>query len=167
MFNNVFFGTFIILLGISIIFGISLIRPLIGLFLIYLGVTYLIGCRPLSCKYEYCKHTIFSRQNFKIFNAQEKYSVIFGQAVIDLSDIDLTIKPTVVHVKSVFANTIIKINPEIATKIKIKTVAASVQLPNDNVVTMGHHIYKTKETDDYDLIVKVKAVFSNVVIKNK
>mgnify|MGYP006350092255 FL=1 len=177
MFGGIFWGTLVTILGISIIiealFGISLpvFKILLGCWLIYWGLTFILGkdCFKSQCKsgvssgFSQCDYVNDKNKNFMT------YKVLFAQRVIDLRNLDFSQDMVVVKIDSVFSNTIVKINPELKTKIKASSAFSNVELPDRTQVYFGSYAYKTENLKDSkpELKIKINSVFGRVVVEDK
>ena len=165
MFGGIFWGTLVTILGISIIiealFGISIpvFKILLGCWLIYWGLTFILG----SSGFSQCDYVNDKNKNFMT------YKVLFAQRVIDLRNLDFSQDMVVVKIDSVFSNTIVKINPELKTKIKASSAFSNVELPDRTQVYFGSYAYKTENLKDSkpELKIKINSVFGRVVVEDK
>lgn len=176
MFGGIFWGTLVTILGISIIiealFGISIpvFKMLVGCWLIYWGLTVILGkdCFRSKCKsgvssgFSQCDYVSDKNKNFMA------YKVLFAQRIIDLRNLDLSDELVVVKIDSVFSNTIVKINPEVKTKIKVSSAFSSLELPDKTQVYFGSYTYKTENLKDSkpELKIKINSVFGRVIVED-
>lgn len=162
--SNMFWGIFLTLLGLSILFNFSFFKIAIGLFLVYLGIKMIMGFN--NFEYKYCKTNFCYKDviNIKKIIRNYKRYIAFSNAEIDLSEVVLTGIPSVIQFKCVASNVKIKINPEISTKFIIESVMSSNKFPDGSTLTNGHDTYCTGNCDKPELIIKIKTVFSNLEI---
>lgn len=174
MSGNVIWGILLVLLGLSIIsktlfgFAIPFIRITLALMIIYCGITILCGAlgyrKPFYCPFGY--------QNTAIKHCYKKkcaYSTVFSEGTIDLSEISFSEKPTVVELNTVFGNSTLILNPDIATQIIITNAFSKTVFPDGTEFsTIGDQtaLFGPKQ-DDPSLIIRANVVFGNLVIKKK
>ncbi|MEO0075089.1 MAG: LiaF domain-containing protein [candidate division WOR-3 bacterium] len=171
--SGVFWGVLIIIIGILIlirvIFGINIpiFSLIIGLLLIYLGIRIISGAT--CCRRP--KTIIFEERNIEGTPAENKYDVVFGKSLIDLSGIELKSGVTKVDINIVFGSATIKVNPSQPIKIRASSVFGSARLPDGNMTAFGDYTYKTdalKQTDTKDyLLIKMDVVFGNAEVVTK
>ncbi|HJZ23391.1 MAG TPA: hypothetical protein VJ201_02960 [Candidatus Babeliales bacterium] len=162
IFGSIFWASFFILLGISmliqIFFGVHLPvgKIFIAIFLFYLGISILLG-------------PSFFRSTVKVKNYQTShdYVISFNKQTIDLTSLKPN-KDETIDIVVVFGNGRLKLNPDIPTKIVFKGAFASIQLPDshENNSLMGRSVYTTPSFDknqDY-ILIEVVAVFSSMRI---
>jgi hypothetical protein len=167
--SNFIWGSLLIVIGVSLLlkafFGISLpiMRVAIGVFLLYLGLTFLVPTKTIGHE---TKAIIFNKKyiHADLFE-DHAYSVIFGEGTIDLSELD---KPTHVQIKSSYSSTTVILDPNIPTKVIIDSMFSNVSLPDETITSFGHYSYKNMDkTVQPLLVVRVKALFSKVIVKNQ
>lgn len=171
VFSEVFWGVFLIILGISIVIkvvfniNVPLVRILFSFFLIYLGIRILMG----GFGVEKPKNMVlFDNQELKPARAADNYNIVFGRGMIDLSNIPMGQGVTKIEVNTVFAEGIIKTNPAVPTVIIVNSVFAGARLPDGNVATFGKYTYKSagfKEAPNY-LEIEANVVFGGLQIVN-
>jgi len=171
MSGNIIWGLLLVLLGLSIIsktlfgFAIPFFRITIALMIIYFGITMLFDCgESFKCPFGYKKTKIkHLRSN------GSKYSVIFSESTIDLSDATLTEKPAFVEISTVFGNTKLLLDPAIPTKISVSNVFSRTTFPDDTEFSvMGDQsmLFGPQETEPV-LIIHANVVFGSLSIKKK
>ena len=171
IFNGVFWGILLIFIGIlsiiNVLFkvNIPIFRLVVALFFIYLGIRILMngsGCVKEGT-------VLFNDCRIEDLNPSEGYNIIFGRGVIDLSDISPAGKNAAVNVDIVFGAGVLKINPEIPTKIIVNSAFAGVRLPDGSVNSFGTYTYKTKSfKEDADYVnIHVDVVFGSLEVMDK
>lgn len=193
--GTVILGFIVALLGLSIItesilgFSLPIFKIVFGGLLIYWGLSMILGndftrfsYSKESCRsYSNCSNATNSTHNnwhnsFKENNFSY-YKVMFGQKVIDLRNLEInSSEKQVIKIDSIFANTIVKINPNISSKIKANAAFGSLELPDNTHVYFGSYIYKTGNSENSSensldskpkLKIIVNSIFSKVVIEDK
>lgn len=186
-------GTVLILFGasvlVSVLLGINipLFRICLGLALLYLGVQ-LITCNKSRVWYcgnfchqsaKVCK-TCFGNCNIHVDDrmmSQDsmslEYATVFGNSVIDLSDLTLEAMQRradvlLVSINTVFGKTDLKLNKDIPVRIVGKSAFAKTSFPDGNMVTFGTHSYTSHAAAQMPLIViQSNTVFGNLEIEAK
>ena len=174
MSGNFIWGLLLVLLGLSIIsktlfgFAIPFIRITVALMIIYFGITLLLGAfgykKPFCCP--------FTNQKIKITHFDHKnhtYSTVFSESTIDLTEVTLTEKPTIVELSTVFGTTKLLLNPAIATKIITNNVFANTKFSDDSEFSaIGDQAVLFGPRDaEPSLIIRANVVFGSLVIKKK
>ena len=173
IFSEVFWGVLLIVLGVSFIIkvvfnvNIPVFRIFFAFFFIFLGIRFLIGG---GFDFERSSNTvIFNDSQITVTKPSNEYNVIFGRGTFDLSEITLTKKVTKVAVNTIFGGGIIKLNPEIPTKIEVDSVFAEARMPDQNSnFPFGSHTFTTEnfdENQDY-LLIKASVIFGGLEIFN-
>ncbi len=166
LFSATFWGILLIILGIMILFKVFVFRILLSLLLIYAGIKVLTG-GPIFKK---GKNTIlFSDSKIEATSSSEKYNILFGKGLIDFSNVSLTNANVKTEINTIFAAGILKINPELPTKIVVSSAFAGAKMPDGNVVSFGEYTYKSpnfKPEENY-LEIKANVVFGGLEIVSK
>ena len=165
--SSLIWGILLILLGAELIikgaFGIHIpvFRIAFGLFLIYAGITFLtnIGTARAGKKVIF-----FGKKTLTVAQPHNKYQIVFGEGVIDLSGITVT-EPTHVEISTVFGSGIVKINPEIPTRIIAEAVFANAELPDNTQISFGRYTYTTGPAGQKPLLeIRAKVTFGSLII---
>ena len=170
---GIFFGIVIILIGISILIKVvfkidfPVFKILFGLFLIYLGAKFLLGSFGFLGFSSGDSNAVFSEINIE-GNVDDKreYNAVFGKANIDLRGIVLTKKVTTIEVNAVFGGCNILLDNDTPVRIKAEAVFGGINLPEGGSGGFGNSSYKSKnfdETQNY-LYIKANAVFGGIKI---
>lgn len=172
LFTGIFFGTLLVLWGISLIleaiFGISIpvLRVGFALILIYAGLILIKGMYEAHNQ----KAIFFSQESVKADThaTQQQYKIVFGQGTIDLSSLDTTMAETInVQIYTLFGKAVIKLDPETPTIINATSIASSVSFPDKTIVSLGNYRYTSGSNDQKPkVIVDATAVFSALEVKN-
>lgn len=172
LFSGLFWGVFLILIGLTIILkvlfniGIPLFRIGFALLLIYFGIKILTG-GPICSK---GKNAVwFSESKIENTSSSDKYDIVFGKGVIDLSNVSLTSGTIKKEINTVFSAGVIKINPQLPTKIMVNSAFAGAKMPDGNVTSFGKYTYQSpnyKEGENH-LEIAANVVFASLEIINK
>ena len=176
LFNQVFWGIMLIVLGITIVIkvlfniNIPVFRVVFACGLIYIGIWFLIGGK--FGWQQPGNNVIFNHKQIKITEpTNEEFNVIFGEGMIDLTDIHLDKGVTNLKINTIFGKGVIKIDPNIPTKIVITSPFAVAEMPDGNRITFGNdYIYKSKNYQDETNYLRIKAdvVFGELkIIENR
>ena len=157
-FSGFFWGVLLVLLGILIIvrilfnINIPVFRIFFALLLVYLGIRLLVG--GWGCGHGRNAVCYHAPENAAA-GPSDRYDIVFGKAVIDLSNIPLQNEMVSREVKVVFGSGTIKINPGQPVKVVASSAFGSVHMPDGNIITFGNYVYKSpgyKENAPYVLI---------------
>lgn len=164
--NGLIWGILLIAFGSSLIikalFGITIpiIRPLLGIFLIYIGTVVITNMYPSQSART--QPILFSKASFKEQERlAEKYTVLCGEGTIDLSELTMPAEPTHIDIETIMGASTIILNPAIPTKVMVSTAFAHTQLPDDTVISFGDYTYRTTTTESPLLIIHLKVVFGS------
>jgi membrane protein implicated in regulation of membrane protease activity len=146
---GLFWGVLLVLIGLAaifrVVFDVNLFGVLFALFLIFVGISLLVG-KPWMFHRQKGEHDILfgERAVHEQPRDNTEYNVVFGKSVYDFRDITFPDnKPLNIKVNTVFGNTIIRINKNIPVKIKSDAVFASSAMPDGNSVAFGSIQYAT------------------------
>jgi len=146
---GLFWGVLLVLIGLAaifrVIFDVNLFGVVFALFLIFIGVTLLIG-KPWMFQHKKGEHdTLFGEQ--KIIEQprdNSEYNVIFGRSVYDFRNIQFPEnEPIKVKINTVFGNSVILISKNTPVKVKSDAVFAGATMPDGNSVAFGTIQYAT------------------------
>jgi len=144
-------GAFIVLMGLSIIFGlvIPIFKILLGIFFIYLGFVIITKRRHWHHWHHRHNSTIFEEQSINISaeKIDKEYSVVFGKANYDFSNINLKDGNITVKVSVVFGRAVIRLNKEMAVRISCSVAFGSSKTPDGVMISFGKHEYDTSSFD--------------------
>lgn len=165
IFTELFWGTLLILFGISILIkvllgiDIPIVRIFVALILIYGGVTLVLGTLP-----QYSKESIiFQKASLKPKKLESMYTIALSSATLDFSSLRFK-EPQEVKVTTILGSTKIKLNKSLPTEIYVNTSFANAQLPNDDKVSFsGSYPYKIPADSTQEPLLKLQA---NVVLGN-
>lgn len=144
IFSQVFWGLFLILLGVSFILkvlfhlDIPVFRLFVSFILIYMGLRVLTG--GFACERN-SRNMIFNDHQIKV-TATGEYNVIFGRGVIDLTDYSVDTN-TRIKINTIFGSGLVKLAPSQPLKIKVTSAFAGAKMPDGNMISFGEYSYQT------------------------
>jgi len=169
VFSGLFWGAIVVLIGLTIILNgvlgvrIPIIRIVLGLLLIYWGISLLLG---LSFR-RASGATVFSETELKSSESSGKQDVVFGKTTIDLTGIQL--KPGVnrYEVNTVFGASVIRLSPATPAKVVVSSAFGGVRMPDGSNIAFGESTWRspTFKEDSAYLYVKVAVVFGGTEIQ--
>jgi hypothetical protein len=173
MVSGLFWGVLLILIGLAaifrMVFDVNLFGVLFAFFLIFIGVSMLIG-KPWmfhGCKHD--KNTMFADSTVdEQPKDNSEYNVVFGRSVYDFRNIKFPDnEPVRIKINTVFGNSVIRISKNCPVKIKSDAVFAGASMPDGNTVAFGSVEYTT---DTFgvalnQLIIDAPVVFGALQVK--
>lgn len=172
---GLFWGLLLVLIGLAIILrvllGIKLLGAVIALFLIFIGISLLLGKSWMFNPGKRDRDIIFEDRTIReIPQDSAEYNVIFGRSVYDFRDIDFTGNRSVrIKVNTVFGSTIIRVDRNKPIRIKSDAVFGSSTMPDGNTVAFGSISYATDSfsTEKNYLFIEAPVVFGSVNIRGE
>lgn len=146
---GLFWGVLLVLIGLAaifrVVFDVNLFGVLFALFLIFIGVSLLLGKKWMVHGEKRPNDILFEERTIYDQPADNsEYNVIFGKSVYDFRNITFPEnRPVHVKMNTVFGNTVIRINRNTSVKIKSDAVFASSSMPDGNSVAFGSIQYVT------------------------
>lgn len=146
---GLFWGVLLVLIGLAaifrVIFDVNLFGVVFALFLIFIGVTLLIGKSWMFHHQKGERDTMFGDQRVtEQPRDNSEYNVIFGRTVYDFRDIQFPDnEPIRVKINTIFGNSVILINKNNPVKVKSDAVFAGSSMPDGNSVAFGTIQYAT------------------------
>lgn len=112
------------------------------------------------------KTILFSSRQVVFNGFERKSEVLFSDANIDLSTIAIPLENRKLRINIVFSNGKIKINEDIPTVIRVKSVFSSVSFPNNSNISFGDYDYVTRSFREGmpHLYIRIDSVFSSTQI---
>ncbi len=165
--GNIFWGSLIIILGLSMIlkaYGITfpILRLFFGGLLIYIGVYILSHRDSFSSRYSWGDAKY---KYSKISSTKEKYSVAFCKKEIDLSYLRPQ-EPMIIEVSVFCSNLTIKTHPHVPVETIIDAFCSQVNTPQTSFSTFASHQYANESSHSSPLItLRINAACSNVEIQ--
>lgn len=169
--KSYFWGIFLISSGLFLVLkyylnlNIPTGRVLIGLFLISLGLSVLIGGFGFSDS----NKLIFGIGKLESNSAEKDYNIVFGQGTLDLSDIPTGEMKKKIEINTVFATTELILPKDISVFINANAAFASTVFPDGSQLNFGDRVYQSKsdKKNDADLIIEMNTVFGRTEITQK
>ena len=169
IFSGILWGSFFILLGLSVILkhtlhvDIPVVRIFFGLFLVYLGIQIITGGRGNAR--ESGPNVIFTHGRM-VPDQNGEYNVIFGKGDIDLTGIQAKDSSLPLKVNTIFGSSTIRLKAGAPVRVKSNSAFGSVRLPDGNHTALGTYFYQTKAWQEGKpfLDLEVNAVFSGVEV---
>jgi hypothetical protein len=173
-FSGIFWGSILILLGLSVIVRIAfnihipLMRIIFALILIYFGVRVLVGGSWCRWGCGNSNTVLFSETKTEFSKDLSEYNIVFGKGVIGLSDPSLAEKNRKIKVNTVFGAAELRINPAVPALVRVTSAFAGARMPDGNTISFGDYVYKTKSYSDTAPSLRVDAtvVFGGLEIKD-
>lgn len=157
--GGIFWGVLLVVIGIlfilkySLHLNISIFRIVIAVILIYLGVSLIFGQFGIKSG----SNVIFSERTIKPETLEEEYNIVFGRGYIDLTNIPTSELNKSIKIATVFANTTLKIDPNMPIEIDIDCAFGSTVTPDGTSISFGDRIYRTPSVGSGQSYLKIKA----------
>jgi len=174
---GIFWGIMFIILGFGLIIkwafniDVPIFRILIAFLLIYLGLRIMFGGGGIFNFKGEKNDVIFRESRFSGIDKNNKeYNVIFGNAVFDLTDIELKEEPsTMIKINTIFAGTEVWISKDIPVRINVDAVFSGARIPGGNSSVFGSSLYESEsyDKDKPHLYIKADVVFAGFEVKYK
>jgi predicted membrane protein len=146
---GLFWGVLLVLIGLAaifrVIFNVNLFGVLFAFFLIFIGVSLLVG-KPWMFRHQKGDHDMFfeDRKVYEQPRDNSEYNVIFGRSVYDFRNIQFPEnEPIRIKLNTIFGNSVVLISKNTAVKIKSDAVFAGASMPDGNSVAFGTIQYAT------------------------
>ncbi len=175
MFWGLAFVVFGVVLLINQILGwnLPILRILFAVFIIYLGVKMLFGSfgfRPQQVKTDY--QAVFSQSDFSFpskdsTDDKKSYQTIFGESVLDLTNIDLSQGSQSIKIDNVFGKTILRLRKDTPYKVEASVVFGNIHSPDRENASLGDW---TDQSDNFNkgenhLLIQADVVFGKLKIE--
>jgi len=155
-----FWGGLVVLVGLSIILNslgvrIPLVRIAIGLFFIWLGVSFIVGG---------FRRTIERRV---AATGPHEYNAVFGSTVFDLTGIRPGDKDERVEVNAIFGQARVIVDLNTPVRVEGSAAFGQIRFPDAGSVSFGDRVYDTPRYRGGEpaLVIKAAAVFGQVVVE--
>ena len=142
-------GVLLVLIGLAaifrVVFDVNLFGVLFALFLIFVGVSLLVG-KPWMLHRQKGENDILFEERAVHDQPRDntEYNVIFGKSVYDFRDLKFPDnQPVKITINTIFGHTLIRISKSTSVKIKSDAVFASAGMPDGNSVAFGSIQYAT------------------------
>jgi len=146
---GLFWGVLLVLIGLAfifkVIFHVNLFGVLFAIFLIFVGVSLLVGKPWMMHHKRDDQSNVFGERNIQEQPRDNtEYNVVFGKSVYDFRNITFTgNEPIRVKLNTVFGHSQILISKNTPVKIKSDAVFAASSMPDGNTVAFGTIQYAT------------------------
>ncbi len=166
LFSGLVWGTFFILLGLSIILKYSLhvdipvIRLFVAFFLIYLGLKVILDGFSKEVP---SPNVVLGEGHLKAAPKDGEYNVLFGKGVIDLTEIGLKDNDLSVEANTIFGSSTIKVKSDLPLLVRANTAFGNARLPDGNTAAVGTYVYQSKafKNGRPHLTLNLNVVFGN------
>ncbi|MDH4262045.1 MAG: cell wall-active antibiotics response protein [Spirochaetia bacterium] len=173
LFTGVFWGIFLVLIGISILvrvflnINIPVFRIFFGLFFIALGLNIVFGNRiSLSDS----KNIVFGEATIKVDESRGKYNVVFSKGITDLTGLPISGENSKIEVNTIFGDNTIYIKKGVSVSIHGNAAFGQIELPDGSNIAFGANHYSSGAIDKNNAYLKleINTVFgaTRVVIKD-
>ncbi len=168
--RSFFWGIFLISSGLFLIlkhyfnWNIPTVRVLIGLFLVCLGLSLLIG----GVGYRDSSNLIMNEGRFHVESGGKDYNIIFGKGILDFSNMQPEDLSKEIEVNTVFGSAEILLPENAAVRIKTNSVFSSTQLPDNSNLSFGDRTYLSdpQGKGEADFTLEINTVFGNTQIRH-
>jgi predicted membrane protein len=172
---GLFWGVLLVLIGLAfilrVVFHVNLFGVLFALFLIFVGISLLVGKPWMFHHKKSDQSNVFGERTVhEQPRDNAEYNVVFGRSVYDFSDVQFTGKePVRIKLNTVFGNSVLLINKDMPVKIKSDAVFAASSMPDGNTVAFGTIQYATDSfaTSLNYLYIEAPVVFGALEVKTK
>jgi len=173
--SGVFWGSFVVLLGLSIIlkelfhWDIPVFRLFFGVVLVGFGVRMILGtsCRPQRCEGGSHPSVLFNNASFSPGPEGGKYDVVFGQGQVDVTGLGRPEKDVAVRLDVVFGEGRVVLKAGQPVEVRGSAAFGGIQTPSGNLPGFGDHLYRSAACQDGKprVIVEAHAVFGGLVVE--
>lgn len=176
IFSRFFWGLLLILFGVGLILerifdlDLPLWRIFWSIVLIALGIGIILP-HDRKWKDELKRNAeegdiVFEEARIEGDESKNKYDVVFGKAVIDLTKLAKPSKNRKIEINTVFGSAIAKTNQNLPIKIKVTSAFGEATLPNGRSTAFGDSYYETKAYDPKKpaIFIEANVVFGKLEI---
>jgi predicted membrane protein len=172
--GNLFWGSLLIIIGITIIIkiifhiDIPIFRIIFAFVFIFIGIRILTGSFKSKSFHKNSNDVYFGENNFAYNKSVPKeQNIVFGRGTIDLRNIDSTSLPADMEINTVFGSSEILIPQYMQVRIKVDAAFSGATLPNNNTSAFGTIYYESPNFDRNKpyLNLKINVVFGNLQIR--
>lgn len=166
--KSFFWGIFLVTSGLFLIlkhyfnWNIPTVRVLIGLFLISLGLSLLIG----GVGYKSQANIVLNEGKLTIDSSSKDYNIVFGQGILDFSDAELGKMEKKIELNTVFGSAEVILPKDAAVTIKANSVFSSTRLPDGTNLSFGDRTYLSdpQGKGEADFTLEINTVFGSTEI---
>ena len=158
-------GAFVLLIGamiaIDVLFGVHfpLVPLAIAVLLIALGVRLIVRTRPAGDGFD--QAWLADRLFVPEGDRDQRYDVLFGRGVVDLTKLPEPDADQTIAVDTVFGAAVIKLDPNVPVEITGHSVFGEVRMPDRSMAAMGSIAYKTPSDHAAKLHLRINTVFGS------
>jgi hypothetical protein len=169
---GIFFGILLILAGAAIILrilfniDIPVFKLLVAFVLIYIGIRMLSGDFSMKNIHTGKNAVIFGETTFKGIPEDREYTIVFGQARIDISETEASDKLKSLKINTVFGGSELIISQKQSILIRADAAFASARLPGNKETSFGKVEYRT-HSEKITLEVESNVVFGEFRVLEK
>lgn len=173
--SGIFWGMFLILIGLSIIvkivfnIDIPIFRIIIGALLIYFGLQIIFGSNFLFRRRIRMRHVERQYREYNLQRGTNEYNIIFGRGTVDLTGrVDAT-EDNLVSINVIFGSAYVYFDPHIPMQIEVNTVFGSANMPGKKFAVIGQEKFHVGDTeqDASFLYVEISTIFGSVELIEK
>jgi len=170
LFSRLFWGCVLIIWGFSLILEkligkqIPIGRFIIAFLLVYWGIYLIIKINKPTCAK--IRTNISTEKISDVMGLTSEYSVVFGNNIIDISNLQMPTKP--IEVNTVFGNTDLFLSEDKSYQLSLSTVFGKVTVPKHDAVNFGDDEIIIGDINTPEkIILVVNTVFgkTNIIIK--
>lgn len=160
---GIFIGLLLVLAGIAIIIrilfniDIPVFRLLIAFVFLYIGIRMLVGDFQLKNIHAGENAVIFGETEFKGLPKDQEYTVLFGQARIDLTGENPPAETQQVKINTIFGSCELLIRKDQPIRIKADAAFAGAKLPGNNETAFGKAEYQSDTLDTSSPFLDIEA----------
>lgn len=160
-------GIFLILIGAGLVLkmvfhiDIPVVKIIIGLFIIYVGISLIAGRNWRPCHFDNKNNdVIFGEGRFENADdwSQNEKNVIFGSSLIDLTKMEVPVNTTKrIKINTVFGETKVLIRKDMPVKVKVDAAFAGANMPGGNQAAFGTSYYNSADTSSVSGLLEIHA----------
>lgn len=169
LFSSAFWGILLILFGLSALlrsFNINIPfgRIFFGLIIIYVGIAILSGGNIFITGQN---NVFFNDIRIKVTdNIKDEYNIIFGNGVIDLTEISPENTGEEIEINTIFGSSQILISSSKPVELKATSVFGRATIPDGNTISFGDYSYSSGNTEENNPIeIEASVIFGSMEIK--
>ena len=127
---GIFWGAFLLLLGIALIIKVvfqvefPVFKVVVGIFLVLIGLKVLFGRTVFPSHHFEPEETIFSERTYENPESGKEYTVLFAKGVYDFTNVDLSKESFHTKISTVFGGTQIIVPRDVPVRISADAVFA-------------------------------------------
>jgi predicted membrane protein len=164
--GNMFWGIYLIIVGTLYLLRqqlhlqIPVFRVALAVFLIMLGITLLYGQFAIGSEQDF----FFSSGGTTQVTKDGKYSVVFGDQTLDLTQMDMS-KTHELEINTIFGSTTVYLDKNRNYRIRGSSAFGSMELPNGSRINFGETSQRTRDDLPETVVIKANVVFGEMKIE--